>query len=300
MNNNAGFTLAGIYNYFEIASENDESITPLYDDIELFNGGTFFEQTIEPIDKDLLIDQIIEDYGDLFVLRQIPNRFKRISDNFFKKNYKNFAKMQIALQMDFNPIYNYDRYEEWTDTNEGNQIRVDSQEYTDTRNIKPTGTETLETSQSGSEKTTNTPRTSQTTTQSTTSNGETVTQVSAYNSSNTWDNSQKVTTTNPTIQTVQSAPTGQDETEITFAGRKTTTSTTFVTRNTEDKFEHTFDGGTDRTDHESEGTHSGHLYGNIGVTTSTAMIKEFLELYDFDIYKYIADKYAKELLLKVY
>lgn len=300
MINNAGFTLNGIYHYFEIASENDESITPLYENIELFNGGSFYEQTVDPIDKDLLIDQIIEDYGDLFVLRQNPDRFKRLSNNFFKKNYKNFAKMQIALQLDFNPIYNYDRYEEWTDTNEGNQVRVDSQEYTDTRNIKPTGEEKLETSQEGLETTTNKPRTSQTIIQSTTANGETTTQVSAYNSSNTWDNSQKVITSSPTIQTVNQAPSGTDTTTLDFDGRKTTTKTNFTNRNTEDKLEHTFDGGTDRTDHESEGTHTGHLYGNIGVTTSTAMIKEFLELYDFDIYRYIADKYAKELLLKIY
>ena len=128
-----GFSLAGVDHYFKLAKENGDVSKELFEDIELFEGGEFYDQEIDPIDNEILIDEIIEKFGELVTYRQIPERFKKMSDNFFKKNYKNFAKMQIALQMDFNPIYNYDRFEKGEDT------RTDTTSYKDSRTITPEG-----------------------------------------------------------------------------------------------------------------------------------------------------------------
>lgn len=293
-----GFSLAGMYYYFEQLKEREEN-TGLFEDIELFEGGEFFEQEIEAIDPEIVEAEIMERYGEFITYRQIPLRFKKVLELFFKKNYKNFAKMQIALQMDFNPIYNYDRFETWTDDHEGNSVRVDSTGYQDNRTITPSGTESLTTTQNGTEKTTDTPRVGRTITESTTSDGTSTKSVTGYNGSS-WVNAEKVVSSNPTIQRQEGTPTGTNETELSFIGRSTQTQTTFSNRETTDNVVHEYLSGEDATNNESNDSHSGHMYGNIGVTTSTAMIKEVLELYDFDLYKFIADKFAHELLIMVY
>ena len=285
-----GFSLAGVDHYFKLAKENGDVSKELFEDIELFEGGEFYDQDIDPIDNEILIDEIIERFGELVTYRQIPERFKKMSDNFFKKNYKNFAKMQIALQMDFNPIYNYDRYEDGLDT------RTDSTNYKDKRTITPEGSETLTTDQLGKEKTKDTPHGSTVVkTEQGTNSGATTTQVSAFDSPNTWDNSQKVTTEIPEQkQTTSYGDNTYNETELSFDNRQTTTTTSFDERVTHDDLEHEYLNGNDKNEHDW------HIFGNIGVVTSTAMIKEVLSLYDFDIYSYIADKYAHELLIMIY
>lgn len=279
MYNMPGFSLAGVDTYFKLAKEAGDQEKELFEDIELFEGGTFYEQQIDAIDPDVLYIELMDRYGELLIYGMNPDNFKLASDAFFKKNYKNFAKMQIALQLDFNPIYNYDRYEEWKDTTDDLH----------TKHITPTGKETLETTQLGKETTETTPSGTQTIKVTNDKDGTTTTSVSAYNSANTWDNKEKVTVNNPETSQETSFDDRKDTTDLSFTDRKTKTETTFVNRDTKDE-------DTLKDDHR----HEGHLYGNIGVTTSTAMIKELLELYDFDIYKYIADKYAKERLLLLY
>lgn len=51
-------------------------------------------------------------------------------------------------------------------------------------------------------------------------------------------------------------------------------------------------------DHESK--HRGHLYGNIGVTTSQQMLQSEYDIVYWNIYNHIADLFADELLLQVY
>lgn len=303
MINNAGFTLSGVYHYFEIASENDETVTPLYEDIELFEGGEFYDQQIEAIDKDLVIDQIIEDYGDLFVLRQIPNRFKRISDNFFKKNYKNFAKMQIALQLDFNPMFNYDRYETWSDNkNYNSEIGKDGEDATTI-----TGSETDILDNSGYKEKTKVPEsTTKLSNLSENSNGTHYHGVSADNAGSngvtTPGNYAPATYDVDTITPTKTEVTqGSNAGETSFEGQSLSIHRYGINgTGTDTRRDITEYGSTESHTGNDLNEHEGHMYGNIGVTTSTQMIKEVLELYDFDIYKFIADKYAKELLLKVY
>lgn len=47
-------------------------------------------------------------------------------------------------------------------------------------------------------------------------------------------------------------------------------------------------------------THKGHLFGNIGVTTSQQMAKEEYEIALFNIYEQIADLFIKEYCIPVY
>ena len=43
-----------------------------------------------------------------------------------------------------------------------------------------------------------------------------------------------------------------------------------------------------------------HMYGNIGVTTSAAMLKEFYDIAHWNLYEHMSDVFTSELLIPVY
>lgn len=59
--------------------------------------------------------------------------------------------------------------------------------------------------------------------------------------------------------------------------------------------------GTTETENESNtGKHSGHLYGNIGVTTAAQMLTEERELYKWDVYAAITQEFKERFCVMVY
>lgn len=204
----AQFSLYGLYQF-------DES---LFDDITL----------PAPLDKETLINCIIEKSGELFPYHQSPGNFKRSITFWFKRNYSNFEKQINALLSEFNPIENYDRYEELKETpNISKRVEFDGSNTTVSND-----------------------------------NGTTEGKVSAFNS---------------------------DEYEPSNLGTSSghgDSTTSFNSGNTETE----------------SGTriHENHIHGNIGVTTASAMIRETVELYSFDLYENIAQRFEKEFLIRVY
>lgn len=55
-----------------------------------------------------------------------------------------------------------------------------------------------------------------------------------------------------------------------------------------------------RTDSKNTGKHSGHLYGNIGVTTAAQMLTEERELYKWDVYAAITNEFKTRFCVMVY
>lgn len=284
----SGFTLYGTDYYFKLAKLEGDQEKELFEDIELFEGGEFYEQEIEAIDPEILYNEILCRYGECLTYEQNPILFKKYSDTFFKKNYKNFAKMQIALQLDFNPLFNYDRYENSTDKNT----------YDSNMEYKGSVTRKLDNS-TEAYKEINTPAETKTkySNLSDDSNGVRYTGVSADNNgasgvttaSNYSPQSMEVDTVTPSKTEIEVIKKG--ETSYSGKGYEVNTFGKDINLDNPRKDIHS---GDDTLKHDA------HIFGNIGVVTSTQMIKEILELYDFDIYKYIADKYAKERLLLLY
>lgn len=200
------------------------------------------------MDKSLLRDLIIENSGDLYPYYQVPDRLKTNINNWFKRMYSNFQKMYDALNADYNPIHNYDRYEQWTDS--PNTTRTEQQSGTDTQTN--TAGQGSVTQNSGTD--------------------ESVNKISAYNSS-TFDNDTSNSLTHGLKQTLT---TNGSDTGKTDYGKKV------VETNTGDT------------------SHDGHLYGNIGVTTSQQMIESELELRLYDLYMVIADLFEKRFIIQVY
>ena len=75
---------------------------------------TLFDSAPMPneCDRDALINVIMSHCGQLYPYHQVPAQLKLNIDFWFKRNYFNFSRMFQAIKSDFNPVENYDRYED--------------------------------------------------------------------------------------------------------------------------------------------------------------------------------------------
>lgn len=70
----------------------------------------------EGYDRDALFFEIMQRSGQLYPYHQQPGILKSAIRLWFARNYLNFDRTMEALQAEYNPIENYDRYEDWTRT----------------------------------------------------------------------------------------------------------------------------------------------------------------------------------------
>lgn len=106
------------------------SISPL----GLYNwDNTIFDlmQVPEELDKDVLVKNILYSTAELEVLYPNPVVFKNLVALWSAKNQDVWQRLYNTTQYEYNPIENYNRYEEGTTESEGTRTHSG----TDTRNI---------------------------------------------------------------------------------------------------------------------------------------------------------------------
>lgn len=180
------------------------------------------------IDIETLKDNIIMECGKMELLYPDFEFMQYMIGVWSRKNQWTFEQWVKVIQAEFDPLYNYDRHEEWTDN--GN------------RNASGTGSGTVDQDQTGK--------------------NDTLNQVNAYNSDTFRDENHSV------LESESSS-----ETSSTSEYKDTST----------DKNEHT-----------------GHIYGNIGVTTSTELLESFADFANFNIYDQITALFKSEFCLLIY
>ena len=80
------------------------------------DGGVFKNVTLtDKLNLTTCIDTIIEKWGTCDLIISDPRIVVRRTQLFFLKNYDNFDKMAEALLSEYNPIENYNRYEDTTE-----------------------------------------------------------------------------------------------------------------------------------------------------------------------------------------
>ena len=205
-------TLIGMYNY----------------------DNTLFDELTFPagIDRDLAINRILEKSEEFELVYADFDYLKDRIGIWGKLWERTFNKWVEALNIDYDPLYNYDRFEEYEDTKKNGFKNESSSE---------SSTET------GSE-----------------SSSSVTNQVSAYDDADF---------TNKEYEEAGA------ETSQTGTGSATSNSS----------------GSSDETI-----KHSAHLYGNIGVTTSTQMLKEQLDVVTWNLYEHISDIFIDEFCILVY
>lgn len=126
----ATITLIGLYNY-------DHA---LFDELNVPEG----------IDRDTLVDNILLKAGEMESLYSSIPFIKNAIGIWSRKWYDTFEHWVDTLSLEYNPIENYDRMEDWTDTNTGSQTTTGSgsEKTVKTGSIKDegSGTDTTENS----------------------------------------------------------------------------------------------------------------------------------------------------------
>ena len=238
-------TLIGLYNF-------DPT---LFDSLEL----------PEDYDKQTFIDSLLIEHGEKCILYSNPDFMKYSIGAWGRKWALELERIAQALKAEYDPIYNYDRYEEYSDsegrkltstTNAGHKA-TDSPNYSDTQ----TNNYDIVTEQN--------------------TNGNVEHQTSAYNSSSYQPEWKEIR--NDGKSTVANDGTIKHE----ISGKTQDISETSNSK-TDDAETRNF-------------SHKAHLYGNIGVTTSAAMVSEVVQQrFKYNLYGTAAKLFANELLIGIY
>ena len=75
--------------------------------------------TTEAVDKDVLVDNLLLQLAELEVIYPDTDVMKEAIARWSATRIKEWDKLNLTLYLEWNPLYNYDRTEEWTDGEEG-------------------------------------------------------------------------------------------------------------------------------------------------------------------------------------
>lgn len=212
------------------------------------------------INKDVLIPEILRQCDEFEILYPNLDFLKAVIGNWSQKHYRTFEKWVEGLAEEFNPLHNYDRHEIYTDTKGSNEAVTETKEDRSNRSAQDANISSS---------------LSQT---STASSNENDRKVSAYDAS--------------TYQ-----PKEKEEGKSSGSGNGVSSNESHT--NSLDQSDNTSNGRSDRNLNEVI-QHEAHLYGNIGVTTSTQMLEDFLRVERWNIYEHIAELFVDEFCIRVY
>ena len=254
---NAKFTLIGAEIYFNNISQS------LFDSLSVPTGIT----------KKTLTDNILLRGGEFEVMFGDPEFLRDAIGIWSEKMQPTMKRWADALAIEYNPLENYDRMEDWTDDTEGSgassssstsnraSSRVESS--ASSHDINSDQTDTTD-----RDKFTNPPKH---TTKRSAYDSNSYEPVSEETDSGKW----QTTSETETSDSMSSATQGNESDNITVSDDNTS-----VLAN--------------------NSVHSGRIHGNIGVTTSQQMLLQELELGYWNIYEKITELFLQEFTIPVY
>ena len=232
-----------------------------YQYMNAYNNDLFGLLNLPPgIDKDTLINNILLRGGEFEVVYSDPDFYKSAIGLWSNKHYRTFEKWINALNINYNPLENYDRMEEWSDA--GSRTNTDT--VSDSGIRKNTGTQSTESSGKDNFKESG--------------NSTSSDEISAYNS-NSFQNDKKNTTN---------------------SSNSSETNTTNNSTRTDNLSESNSNTRTDNLSEKTNSDRKGRAHGNIGVTTSQQMLQSELDIAKWNIYEQITDLFLSEFCIMVY
>ena len=232
-----------------------------YQYMNAYNNDLFGLLNLPPdIDKDTLVNNIMLRGGEFEVVYSNPDFYKSAIGLWSNKHYRTFEKWINALNIDYNPLENYDRMEEWSDTGS----RINTGTVSDSGSRKNTGTQSTESSGKDNFKGSG--------------NSTSSDEISAYNS-NSFQNDKKNTTN---------------------SSNSSETNTTANNTRTDNLSESNSNTRTDNLSEKTNSDRIGRAHGNIGVTTSQQMLQSELDIAKWNIYEQITDLFLSEFCIMVY
>lgn len=264
-------SINALYNYDETIF--DDLVLPRPEDID---SKAEIIADPEPLDKDLLIANILSELGELSLIYSDPATVKTMIRIWSAINKRPWLQLWETLLYSYNPIWNKDGT------------------YRETRSLQKSGQESgslTDAGTSGRTVVTDQDTSSQSSGSTTGSESGTANKTTAHNVTG-FDTNQY----SPDTQDVENGSTSGQSSEQTI-GSVTGTNDITVTENGTSGLTRTT-GGT------SSGTEAETLerveQGNIGVTTTQQMIREQREIVQFNMYHYITESFKERFCVMVY
>lgn len=228
---------------------------------------TMFDSIILPeaLDHDAMVNSILFEAAELPPIYTDPVLLKQMINHYFQTRLAIHNQLVSVLSEEYDPIENYNRYEERTTSG--------------TNAVNRTVAETVETSDSGTSSETSSGTANSTTTGNST--GEVENKISAFNSSDYQPDNHTDSSTTTETNT-------ETSTETETSGNSSNSGTSEKTGS-----------GTENATH--SGRETSHIHGNIGVTTSQQMIESSINLLGVsDVYRYITADFIKTFCIRCY
>lgn len=300
---------------------------------KFYNGHTLFDSMALPSSEyiantDMLtgtVNAIMVDAAEFGALYQDPGLMKQQIDMWSNTMLPIWQRFVNAIDLTYDPIENYNRMESWTDSSSGEKTdsgtNSGSSSSTNAGSIseKDVGFNT----ESGEESSTDTGTISKDRIENSvgdsqldktiTDSGEPTSEesVSAYNATgfapnkkieNVTDNEN---VTDESIKTHSSTGISDIDTHNLQLGKSTNTKGTSENIHDQESsnVQSTTQSATSNNDsvYNDTANHSGHVHGNIGVTTSQKMLLEEFEIARYaSVFKYIADDFIRQFCIMVY
>lgn len=312
----AKITLIGLYQYMN--EQND----PLFKNLSV----------PAEMDKDELINAILYKGAEFGCLYADPYFMQAMIKVWSDRYHHTLERWARALAIQYDPLENYDRREEWLDTGArskagnsarfgteidgtakaGNSSRTGSEIGTDAKDGSGTSSDT--TASASSEATSNSNTTNQTTVGTKASDQTDENKVSAYDST-AYQNKDKTDTKSSADDTTASSTgssgtsnvagnTQSVETHQTSdqqSGNDSRYSTESANDDSKESSSHVRNENVkDAETEDHSAVHTGRLHGNIGVTTSQQMLQSELDIARFNLYDESADLFLSEFCIYVY
>lgn len=214
----------------------------------------------EGINKDILCDNILTRSADFEVLYSDPDFLKDSIRIWSAKWYRTFQKWQTALSIEYDPLSNYDRKEEWTDIGSGSR-NTSGKTVTD-----------------GSEKRSAEGESNVTGTVNDETQNDTENKVSAFNSG-TYQPDSTTDTSGTSKSEIDNKNTSKNDENVKTDSETNTTG---------------------KEDTTNTNKRTGRAWGNIGVMTSQQMLEAELSVAEWNLYDHITDVFLREYVIPIY
>lgn len=264
---------------------------------QMQDDDLFINLAVPPgIDRQTLIDNILLRGGEFEVVYSDPDFMQYSIGTWCRKWYRTMQKWIDALNIDYNPLENYDRYEHWQDVTDRDTVTEGSANSNNLRTLGNTDTRTLshadETTFNNQDKTIIDSEIHDTIDEDDTRENF----VSAFDSSD-YQPSSKETLAHDGDNTKEEDTTNTTDHTGTIRDDHVGTITDDHTGTINDDYA---DGHHENGSEDTDSVHDGHVHGNIGVTTSQQMLQQELDIAQWNIYEHITDLFLNEFVIPIY
>ncbi len=223
-----------------------------------------FDDLPAGVDKDVLVNNILLRGGEFEVIYSDPYFMQESIYTWLAKWQRTIEKWVAALAVEYDPLNNYDRHEEYTDTEGIGDTETRSGTRTDSRSGSTSAASAAATNTTGTD----------------TGTQGTENKVSAFDATTYQAKDRSDTTTGSTTSSSTGTTSTNSGTSL-DSGSESTADTRAASRNRLLQ-------------------HTAHLFGNIGVTTSQEMLSAELSIAEWNLYDHITDLFLTEYIIPVY